>query len=100
MESLDLLRSDDTHDVVLAHHQVLGAFDLHLIGLLSGGVGDNDSTGGLVFRVQTLDHDAIVQGTYLVHHEISSFKKLAATNQPCGHDKQGNSRLALLSSEC
>ena len=34
--------------------------DLALRGLLLGGVGDNDATGGLCFRINTRDNDTIV----------------------------------------
>jgi len=37
------------------------ADDLALLGLLLGGVGDNDAAGGLGFGINTLDHDAVVK---------------------------------------
>src|SRR6266853_5146521 len=120
----DLL-GDDAHDVVFAHDQILGAFDLYrlarvfseqdavadfdverahlavfenlafadrddfaLIGLLPGGVGNDDPACRLVFRIETLHHDAVVQGANFGHHWMSSFilKELAATNWRCGHE--------------
>src|SRR6266581_5322793 len=107
LESLDLL-CDDTHDVVFAHYQILGALDLHrlagelaeqdavadldvqrthfpvfedlaladrddfaLVGLLGDVVGNDDAACGFALFIETLHHNAVVQGTDF-HHDIAS----------------------------
>src|SRR5690606_21963937 len=46
--------------------------DLALLGLLLGRVGNDDAARGLLFRVDPLDHDTVMQGTEL--HEASSIE--------------------------
>src|SRR5882672_6774818 len=48
-----------------------------LIGLLPSCIGNHDSAGRLVFRIEALYDDAIVQGSNLVHHWISSLAKVS-----------------------
>src|SRR3954464_5080692 len=122
MTLLRLRAFDDAHDVFLAHHEELVAFDLHglarvlaeqnsvadfyvernqlslliflaladgddlaLVGLLGGGVGDDDATCGLALLFDALDDHAVMQRTNLHAGSQLSKTSMSYNGLQCTH---------------
>src|SRR5260221_5054490 len=77
--------------------------DLALVGLLGGGVGDDDAGGGLTLFFEALDDDAVVQGTQF--HEFTpqlvfTVPQACRGRSPGGAGVGSGRGLALTRGEC
>ena len=82
----DLVADLDVERAHLAVFEDLALADGHdfaLVGLLGGGVGNDDAGSGLALFFQPLDDHAVVQGTNFQCHECSPWGLLALTRMEC-----------------
>ena len=68
-------------------------YDLALLRLLLGRIGDDDAALCLLFRINAADDDAVVQGTKLHKHPLCRIRCCGLTGAAAGS-------LALTESEC